>query len=212
VSDSYVPRVNRRTTLQWIAACSAIMSSSGFRVAESADVVFTANQSGYGTDPNLKNPVIPWSRSMTQQQLQKTALLTDLILPASSSLGIPEFVDEWVSAPYPQQQKDGQTFFAGLDWLDAEARRRADQIFSELSSDVRASIIDDLAKGVVAGAAATPPAFFERARFLVIIAYYTTPKGFQDIGYIGNVPMPSYPPITNEERQQLDTALAGLGL
>ena len=37
---------------------------------------------GYGTDPDLMHPVVPWSRTMTQGQLQTAAALADAILPA----------------------------------------------------------------------------------------------------------------------------------
>jgi len=49
-------------------------------------------------------------------------------------------------------------------------------------------------------------------RFLVVSAYYTTPEGFKDIGYTGNIPLSSYPPITDEERKILDKAFFRLGL
>jgi Gluconate 2-dehydrogenase subunit 3 len=67
---------------------------------------------------------------MEPHQLQHTAVLGDLILPGSttapapSALGIPDFVDEWVSAPYPEQLEDRKTILEGLRWMDAEASRR----------------------------------------------------------------------------------------
>jgi hypothetical protein len=43
-------------------------------------------------------------------------------------------------------------------------------------------------------------------------AYYTTPEGFRDIGYVGNVPLETYPPISDQERALLEKALSALGL
>ena len=60
---------------------------------------------GYGTDPDLHHPTVPWPSTLTPHQLQLTTVLADLILPgmpgspAPSVLGISDFVAEWVSAP-----------------------------------------------------------------------------------------------------------------
>ena len=35
--------------------------------------------------------------------------------PSASSLGVPDFVDEWVSAPYPDQVKDRPIILDGKD-------------------------------------------------------------------------------------------------
>jgi hypothetical protein len=40
----------------------------------------------------------------------------------------------------------------------------------------------------------------------------TTPEGFKDIGYIGNVPQPSYPPPTQQEISILEKELQKLGI
>ncbi len=39
-------------------------------------------------------------------------------------VGVPDFIDEWVSAPYEAQQKDGKVIRAGLAWIDDEAKKR----------------------------------------------------------------------------------------
>jgi hypothetical protein len=43
-------------------------------------------------------------------------------------------------------------------------------------------------------------------------AYYTTPKTYKDFGYLGNVPMESYPPATEEELAILEREFKKLGL
>ncbi|HYP15660.1 MAG TPA: hypothetical protein VEQ65_00505, partial [Opitutus sp.] len=37
-----------------------------------------------------------------------------------------------------------------------------------------------------------PAAFFARFRDLTAGGFYTTPQGMKDLGYIGNVPLPSF--------------------
>ena len=49
----------------------------------------------------------------------------------------PDFVDEWVSAPYPEQQSDRKVIFTGLEWVDAEAARHGLQVFAEHTPDAR---------------------------------------------------------------------------
>jgi hypothetical protein len=172
---------------------------------------------GYGADPDLKHPVLPWPLLMEPHQLQQTALLADLILPASASapapsaIGVPEFINEWVSAPYPDQVLDRAILLEGLNGLDAQALRLDGRDFVELSPERQLAIVKDLAQRKAPPTFTGAPRFFERLRFLVVGGYYTTPEGFKDIGYIGNVPLASYPPITGEERKILDDALATLG-
>jgi Gluconate 2-dehydrogenase subunit 3 len=215
----YAPKLSRRTTLQWMAATS--MASSLPHRAPAIDsqrVEFTAVPRGYGTDPNLKAPVIPWPLLMTAHQLEQTAILADLILPgttaalAPSAIGVPEFINEWVSAPYPDQLRDRVTLVGGLRWLDVEAAGRANRGFLELSEALRQSILNDIGQRNPKPPFIDQQLFFQRLQYLIVGAYYTTPEGFRDLGYIGNVPIANYPPITEEERAILDKALMRLGL
>ncbi len=160
--------------------------------------------------------MVPWHLTMNQQQLRLAAVLADLILPRSttstapSDLGVPDFLNEWVSAPYPDQVNDRTIIFTGLRRLDDEAERRWGQGFLDIGHAAQLAMIDEMAQAVVGGSSTQN--FFKRFRFLVVGAYYTTPEGFRDIGYTGNVPLSHYPPVTDEERAILEKALSGLGL
>ena len=219
MSVFYTPKISRRAALQWLAAASVASTLPWHARAEgSAVVAFNPTANGFGTDPNLNHPVVPWHRIMEGHQLQQTAVLADLILPGSntvpapSALGVPDFVDEWVSAPYPEQLEDRKIIFEGLRWMDAEAGRRFARSFVEIDEESRQKIVADIAQKKVDPTLRVQSTFFQRFRFLVVGAYYTTPEGFKDIGYIGNVPLESYPPMTDEERALLQKALSALGL
>jgi hypothetical protein len=197
--------LSRRTTLRWIAAsplASALPHWS--RLNAAAPIARGSAGLGYGTDPDLRHPTVPWPLLMSSRELQATAALADLILPptesapAPSAIGVQHFINEWVSAPYPDQLQDRRLIFEGLERLNHEN-------FLEVDDRTRAVVLAALA------AEQSSPSF-ERLRFLVVGAYYTTPEGWKDIGYIGNVPLASYPPITAEERARLDSELAKLGL
>jgi hypothetical protein len=219
VSALYLPKVSRRTTLQWLAAASV-----GLRFAEPLTantgklVAFQPTAKGYGTDPRLNHPLITWNLIMGPHQLQQSAILADMILPASetapapSMVGVPDFVNEWISAPYPDQSDDRKIILDGLQWTDAEANRRRQQLFLETDDETRRQIVADISKRNADPAIPPQKKFFQRFRFLVVGAYYTTPDGFKDIGYSGNVPLTSYPPMTEEERAILERALSALGL
>jgi hypothetical protein len=133
--------------------------------------------------------------TLTKTQLLTAAAAADLILPAEgtapapSAVGVPAFIDEWVSAPYESQHKDRQLILPGLDWLDKEARKRGDTPFATAKPEVQKAIFDEVAfKGKIKPGLEKPAEFFKRLRALTLGAYYTTADGWKDIGYIGNTP------------------------
>jgi hypothetical protein len=214
MNTPYVAKVSRRTTLQWLAA-----ASMGSKLAAPAAggtstlIVFQPTANGYGTDPQLNQPRVTWELIMQPPQLQQSAVLADLILPASetapapSAVGVPDFINEWISAPYPDQLEDRRNILDGLRWIDEDSNRRRKQSFLEPDEESRRQIVAE-----IADKNSEQWKFFQRFRFLVIGAYYTTPEGYKDIGYTGNVPLKSYPQITDEERAILESSLGELGL
>jgi choline dehydrogenase-like flavoprotein len=118
---------------------------------------------------------------------------------------------ELLIAPYPEQLQDRATIFTGLHWIDAESNRRNNVPFLYNSPQMQRGILGDIAKKVLETEFAHQATFFQRLRFLVVSAYYTTPEGFRDIGYYGNVALSTYPPLTNEESAVLEGALSKLG-
>lgn len=153
---------------------------------------------GIGTDPNLLKKEIPWPLVLNEAEMKTVKVLGDIIIPAdengpeASAVGVPEFINEWVSAPYEQQQGDLVTLRKGLVWLDAESKKRFTKIFVEITPEQQIAIIDDIVKE---GTDARKQAynFFKMFRDRVAGGYYSTPIGWKAIGYIGNVPMPEYP-------------------
>jgi hypothetical protein len=214
VTATYDAKVSRRTTLQWVAS-AAVMPGYLLRSMAGA---FAPVAKGYGLDPNLMAPEVPWPKTMTSHQLKVTAVLSDLILPAAegapspSALGIPDFVDEWISAPYPEQIADCAVVLEGLTWLENECARRWQRPFLDVEDRYRHELLDQLAQDNGQGSPGEPRSFLRRMRFLVVGAYYGTPEGFKDIGYVGNVPLAAYPPATEQELTIIETELHKLGL
>jgi len=205
--EPYVSKIDRRSAIAWIGVVGAALAGGAGVIVYGERMGGERVTRGYGTDPKLVKPEkAPWSRIMVPAQLQTAAILADFILPASgaapsaSSLGIPDFIDEWVSAPYPSQVKDRPVIMNGLN---------------ALSVHVLKTSAADRAKALAALPASADPAtkaFWKKFRHLTIGAYYTTPEGFKDVGYIGNVARTADPGPSAEVKAVLERELQKLGL
>lgn len=204
----YVRKIDRRTALTWVGVVGAATAVGAGVVVYGPKVGGPklggdAEAKGYGTDPKLVNPEkAPWPRLLTDEELQAAAILADFILPASgtapaaSALGVPDFIDEWVSAPYPDQLKDRPLIRDGLKAL-AKTAGKAD-------GAGRATALSELA--------GSGGDFFKRFRALTIGAYYTTEEGFKDIGYIGNIAREADEGPSAEVKAAIEAQLKKLGL
>jgi len=193
--------LDRRTTIKWMFAAAATVPSlrvHGYTAEPLARDV-AANQAGYGTDPDLVKEWQaggPWPLTLGVAARLTTAVLCDLIIPAdehspaASAVGVVDFIDEWISAPYPQQRADREIVLNGLTWLDTESNARFKKLFRELDDAQRGAIADDICSAAKARTElATAAKFFAKFRDLTAGGFYTTPVGMKDIGYTGNVPL-----------------------
>jgi hypothetical protein len=200
--------MDRRTTIKWVLAVSAAwpaaQRAAGQATAAAAVVARQGETAveGYGTDPDLV-PVHKrgeyWPLTLSAEQRRLAGVLSDLIIPAddrspsASAVGVVDFIDEWVSAPYPRSRHDRAIVLEGLRWLDEEAQRRGAKPFAELDATAHAAICDDIASVARATAERRPAAqFFALYRDLTAGAFYSSPVGRTDVGYIGNVPLTSF--------------------
>jgi hypothetical protein len=190
-------RMDRRAAIKWMFAATAtvqlIDSKSHGQIAESVS-------QSYGTDPNMMAGDVPWERTMTEAQLRTTSKLADIILPrtspdspSASQVNVPDFFDEWISAPYASHQADNKIITEGLAWIDIESQQRFGSYFHQLFKTEYTAICDDIAflpealPEFIKGAK-----FFSKFRSLTLGGYYTTDVGLKDIGYVGNVALPTF--------------------
>jgi hypothetical protein len=198
MSDPF--RIDRRTTIKWVIAAAASLPAiqrNAFAVGNAAASVPAVAAKGYGTDPNLTRIYAPgdlWPLTFTAAERRTATVLCDLILPAdakspsASALGVVDFIDEWISAPYPDNAADRTVILEGFRWLNAEATQRFGRGFADADSPSQALICDDLCCLPKADARIEPAArFFARYRDLTVGGFYTTPQGMHDLGYVGNV-------------------------
>lgn len=210
-------RIDRRSAIKWMltAAASAWLLDRDTLAASAAPPAPSASV-GYGQDPDLLRTYQPgelWPLTFTPAQRATAAALCDLIIPAdarspaASTVGVPEFIDEWISAPYPGHGDDRTTVIEGLTWLEAESQRRYQTPFTGLIARQKNAIGEDICslKNVKPGF--EPAArFFRRFRDLTAGGFYTTPQGMKDIGYTGNVPLATFAGPTDEVLKKLGLA------
>jgi hypothetical protein len=154
---------------------------------------------GTASDPDLLRPRVSWPKVLTPTELATLTALCDLIIPAdaqspsASQVGVPDYLNEWASAPYEYQQGALVKIRAGLTWLDTEGGKRFGKPFAGLTPVQQAKIADDICYLPRAKPAyRTAAEFFDLIRDLTATGFYTTAEGMRDLGYIGNVALPQY--------------------
>jgi hypothetical protein len=221
-SQSRSDRIDRRQAILWITAAAAAAAtfphaSAQSRLSRQVGSTKTPDGNRIGWDPVLNKAYTPgelWPLTLSAKQRRAAASLTDLILPPDSptdklpsQLGVHDFIDEWISSPYDETEKDRAVIVQGLEWLDAEANRRFKTDFAELAEEQKSKIADDICgRAPVKKDLKAQATFFERFRYLAASGYYTTPQGWKDIGYVGNVPMAEFPGPTPEALRHLGLA------
>ncbi len=137
--------------------------------------------------------------TLNESQRRTAAALSDVIIPAddkspaASTVNVVDFIDEWVSAPYALQRSQREIILGGLAWMDQEAKKRFQKSFADLSEPEQAAICNDICYIPKAAAKYQRAAkFFTVFRNLTASGFYTTPVGWKDIGYVGNVALPVF--------------------
>lgn len=199
-----LPRMDRRKALQWMLTATATMAvrDTNLFAADSSPI----KAQGYGPDPAMVKVYKPgdvWPLTLTEPQRSTTRALCDVIMPAdetspsASAVGVPDFIDEWISSPYPAQAGDRRLILEGLQWIDQDASTRFGKAFADLALEQQTAICSDLAAAKPQPEYKKHAAFFKRFRDLTAGGYYTTPEGMKAIGYVGNMPSATFegPPI-----------------
>lgn len=163
-------------------------------------------------DPDFAKPAFPFEKLLSPEELRSTAALADLILPkdangpAASEVGVPDFINEWVSAPYDDHREACETIRGGLAWLNTESFRRFEKPFAELAIADQTRIADDICDPAKAAPVhRTGAAFFKKFRQLCLGGYYTHSATWKHLGYAGNLSVPGpYPGVPREILQRLN--------
>jgi gluconate 2-dehydrogenase subunit 3-like protein len=194
--------LDRRTAIKWVLAASAALRlpSASFDALAAASAA-----QGYGKDPNLMKVYKAgdlWPLTLSKEQRVTATALCDLIIPAddtspaASKVGVVDFLDEWISAPYPEHVEDRKTIVDALGKVEGEAQRRFKTPFAKLSAQQMSTIADAIVE----------EAYFKRYRELTAGGFYTTPVGVRDLKYVGNVAMATFEGPTQDVLKRLGLA------
>lgn len=207
--------LSRRDALKWLAGTAAAGSAAPALAAtgetEPAPAALPLRDPIH--DPDFSKPaVFPWAKQFTPEELKTTMVLADIILPkdangpAASEVGVPEFINEWCSAPYEENRTDGEVIRGGLAWMNTESFRRFEKRFDELAPAQQIEIVDDICDDSKAKPEhRTGSRFFKEFRQLCLGGYYTHSATWKHLGYVGNVSIGGpYPGVPQELIEKLD--------
>ena len=163
---------------------------------------------GTPSDPVLQVAKADWPMRLQLRELATLSALCDMIIPAdakspaASAVGAPAYINEWASRPGGDASL--VRVRGGLAWLDRESSTRFGTRFHLAMNAQRTAICDDIcylpkAKPEHQFAAQ----FFDTIRDQTATAFYTTPQGWKDLGYIGNVAMPKFEGPNAEIRRKI---------
>jgi gluconate 2-dehydrogenase gamma chain len=115
--------------------------------------------------------------------------LTDLILPADErspgalAAGAAAYIDFLCAANDDLKA----VYTGGIGWLDAAMKGRCGKNFAEAPPEQQTALLDRIAYRKNASPELNPGIeFFAWVRNMTVDAYYTTPIGVKEIGFLGN--------------------------
>jgi gluconate 2-dehydrogenase gamma chain len=127
----------------------------------------------------------------TKEEMATITVLSDIIIPkdgksgSASEAGVPAFI-EFIAKDMPHFQTPLR---GGLQWLNAESRRRFTKNFALCTKAQQIQIVDDIAYPEQAKPKFSQGVtFFNMMRNLTASGFYTSKIGIDDIGYVGNTP------------------------
>jgi gluconate 2-dehydrogenase gamma chain len=123
------------------------------------------------------------------QEYKTISRLAELIIPADDvsgsavDAGAPEFIDIIAS----NNEELATTLVGGLAWLDRRTESLHGKPFLVCTPEQQTAMLDLIAyRKNASGSNATGIRFFDWMRRLTADAFYTSPIGVKDVGYMGN--------------------------
>lgn len=202
----YDSNISRRSVFKLVAAASAAGGVLSPRSFAEPPKPLTRHFKNTLSDPDYTHHEAPWEKPLEEAELATLAVLVDLILPAddespaASAIGVHDFLNEWIGAPYPENRDDYHTIRGGVAWINTHAWKLHGKSFKDLAVANQTAILDS-----ICDAAKAPPElsygarFFQKLRMLALGGYYTHPKTWKSLGYVGNTPIAGpYPGVPDE--------------
>ncbi len=191
--------VSRREWLARLAAGVAVVS--GAEAQHAHEAVAREKQKGGTYQP----------KALTAHEYATLQKLSDLILPADDhspgalEAGAAGFIDFLCSVNNDLRY----LYTGGLMWLDEAMEHAHDKPFLEAAPVEQTAMLDKIAYRKNASPELDPGIdFFALCRRMVADAYYTTPIGYKEVGYMGNSGMAQF----SVPKEALEYALKRSGL
>ena len=206
------PAVSRREALKRIAA--TVLAAGVVAEMNPADA-----QHVHAAAASLKGALSEYKRqALTLHEWKTVERMAELIVPADSGggsavdAGAVEFIDLLCSGG----EELAYIFHGGIAWVDAEMRKRYGRDFIDCTEKQQTTLFDDFVaveqdRAVRQRSSGASPygrfrdyqawvrselgagvMFFDWVRKLSVDAYYTSPIGIEDLGYMGNGAYSSY--------------------
>ncbi|HJO05659.1 MAG TPA: gluconate 2-dehydrogenase subunit 3 family protein [Acidobacteriota bacterium] len=189
--------MNRRDALQAFAALAATPLASAGSLEKLVEAGHAVRRAGSGKGPA--------PRALSASQARSIGALAEIIIPATDTpgarpAGVTEFIDTLLADWMPEDERNA--FLAGLEMLEARARRELGAAFAECSEDQQVELATALDAEVAALLAAdraapydaydeehrpertAPGHFFYQMKRWTLVGYYTSEVGMtQELRY-----------------------------
>lgn len=127
----------------------------------------------------------------TDEERETVRVLSNIIIPEdeksgnAEAAGVPKFI-EFMMLDQPHHQT---AMRGGLKWIDVQATKRYNKVFTDCSEAEQLSIIDDIAYPDTADPKLSQGVnFFNQLRDFVATGFFTSKIGTEDLQYMGNRP------------------------
>jgi len=122
-------------------------------------------------------------KGFTPHNFQTLRALAEMIIPGANEGGAAEYID-FLSSRSPEL---AAIFNGGFAWLDNYMRKTYSADFLTAKPEQQTELLDKLAyaKNVTPETAPGRP-FWTWTRNMVVDAYYTSPAGVKEVGFMGN--------------------------
>jgi gluconate 2-dehydrogenase gamma chain len=177
--------LSRRDLLR-SAAIAAMLGSVGTADAQHVHEMAAAERVTTG---NYKPKLFNDHEYKTLQRLADYIIPADEVSKGALDAGAPEYIDLLCS----QSTELSTIYTGGIAWLDIQMEKRYGHSFLDAKPEEQTAMLDlishrkndsqELGAGIH---------FFDWTRKMVVDAFYTSPIGIKDIGYLGNAALSTF--------------------
>lgn len=176
------------TRRDWLSGAAAAVLGGSLSRAQAQHVHQLAAEDKAASGP-YKPKLLNDHEYSTVRRLAELIIPADDVSPSAVEAGAPEFID-LLSSGSPEMAR---IYTGGLGWLDHETEKRYGANFLDLQPGQQTEMLDLIAyRKDAPGDLAPGIEFFDWARKMVADAFYTSPIGFKDVGYMGNKGMTTF--------------------